>query len=174
MTNTSMIDAKARVVRLEPLSASAFAPFGFVIETGNKPIRVNGDTAFRHDVGHFPLSERPGTSLTVSVFECEQQQLPLPIWTLERHPCSAQTIAPMQTGGFVAVVCGSRPDGGPDFESLRAFQAGSSQGVNYRAGVWHHGIIALQERRIFFVQSWQDGTRKDCETVDLPPTVVTR
>ena len=54
-------------------------------------------------------------------------------------------------------------DGEPDLEGLRAFMCVPGQGVNYRPGVWHHGIIALDMPAEFAMLVWEDGTSGDCE-----------
>jgi ureidoglycolate lyase len=154
---------------LEPLTRRAFAPFGLVIETGAVSIPANGGTARRHDVGDFVRDERPGVRLRLSLFECRPQAFPLRLSEMERHEHSAQTISPMNSGRWVVVVCPGGRDGGPDLDGLRAFQARGDQGVTYHPGVWHHGIIALQEQSMFFVQSWQDGSAADCEVRPVSP-----
>jgi ureidoglycolate lyase len=46
--------------------------------------------------------------------------------------------------------------------------------VNYRAGVWHHPIIALDGPADFVMLAWEDGTPRDCEERPLSaPLLVT-
>lgn len=40
---------------------------------------------------------------------------------------------------------GDGTDGQPDFATLRAFVATSSQGIQYHPNIWHHPLIALAE-----------------------------
>jgi ureidoglycolate lyase len=162
-------DAQQRTIKLRTLTLESFAPFGHVIQIGQEPVPANGGTARRHDVGDVLISSRPQAKLYLSVFECEAQHLPLRIEILERHASSAQTITPMQADQYIVVVCLDDGAGHPDLSTLHAFQGGTHQGVNYNPGIWHHGIIALDRRSLFFVQSWQDGSASDCEEAIIPP-----
>lgn len=123
---------------------------------------TNQGTARNHDLGAVMVSERSDARLVLSVFDAEPRCLPRRLAVLECHPYSAQAIVPMQGADWAVVVCHSGQGGRPALESLRAFRFGASEGVIYAPGIWHHPIIALDQRSLFFVQSWQCGTPSDC------------
>lgn len=155
---------------LRPVSEAAFAPFGWIVQPNATARPANGGTARRSDVHAQPADEiRPGCRLVTSIFEAKAQPCEGPVAMLERHPHSAQLIAPLGGAGHVVIVCLSRPDGGPDLGTLSAFAFLAGQGMIYRRGLWHHPILAIGSDARFLVQSWQDGTPSDCEIVSIEP-----
>ena len=165
-------DTAIRTLTIGPVSRAAFLRYGEVVEVGQAPARVNNGTALRHDVGDVMSNYRAGTDLILSVFEADAGPLPFRVDMLECHPHSAQTIVPMQASRHVVIVCPSRPDGFPDLTGLQAFLFGPDQGVNYNPGSWHHPIVALDRKSLFFVQSWQDNSELDCREIRIDPIVV--
>jgi ureidoglycolate lyase len=67
----------------------------------------------------------------------------------------------MLVSRYLLALAPSLSDGGPDVSRLRAFVGRTGQGVTYRAGAWHHGILALDEPALFAVLIWQDGGVRD-------------
>jgi ureidoglycolate lyase len=55
------------------------------------------------------------------------------------------------------------PGGVPEPGSLRAFIAGPGIGVNFRRGLWHHPILALDQPARFAMLAWEDGGPGDAE-----------
>jgi ureidoglycolate lyase len=174
MSVAEKIEGEARQLKVRPLEASAFAPFGQIVELGEHPQPANGGTAQRHDIGDVMTRLGEASQLRLSIFDCEPQALPLKVDVLERHRLSAQTIAPMQASDYLTIVCLSAPNGAPDLSTAQAFECSPHQGVNYSPGVWHHGIVAIERRSLFFLQSWQDGSPADCEEINIPALLVTR
>jgi ureidoglycolate lyase len=68
---------------------------------------------------------------------------------LERHPLSTQAFVPIQPCQWLIVV--ALPSDEPKFESLKAFYAEGSQGVNYFRNVWHHPLVVLGQVSDFLV-----------------------
>jgi ureidoglycolate lyase len=138
----------------EPLEASAFAPFGDVLEAPTQGRRRHFDSI----LGDTRPNARPRFWISrVPVLE----HLPAACEMMEHHPCSSQTFVPISVSRFLIAVAPGLGDGQPDLQRLRAFVGRSNQGFTYRAGVWHHGIRALDEPAIFAVLIWQDGGRHD-------------
>jgi ureidoglycolate lyase len=52
--------------------------------------------------------------------------------------------------------------GAPDMASVRAFIGGHGQGVNYRRGLWHAPIKALDAAGDFSMLIWERGSPEDC------------
>ena len=134
---------------IRPLTRSAFAPFGEVIEADPASMRlINGGTTERfHALGHAQaLGE--GAEVIINLFRGQPRKLPYTVDMMERHPFGSQSFHPLQDRPWLVVVAedeGGKP-GAP-----RAFLASGRQGVNYRANVWHHPLMALEEISDFLV-----------------------
>ena len=156
-----------------PLSASAFAPFGDVLQFDPAKARaVNGGNARRAD--------RPAR-LTFSagqprlaVFRVGTQNLPLLVPLLEQHPTSSQAFLPVTADRFLIVVAPHRPGGSPDIAQAEAFIGQRSQGINYHSGVWHAPIVALDAGGDFLMLISEQDTPADCriERLAVPLRVV--
>jgi ureidoglycolate lyase len=157
-----------RMLTAEPLTPEAFAPFGDVVSAGLRSgTSANQGTAVRFDRAAALESTRPGARPNLAVFRVAPQALPFVVRLLERHLHSSQAFLPMVCARFLVCVAPSGPDGMPAAESLRAFVCVPGQGINYRAGVWHHPIIALDAAAEFAMLAWEDGSSADCEEVSL-------
>lgn len=150
----------APVLDIRPLTKEAFAPFGEVIEKEGAELRlINGGTTERfHDLAKTEaLGE--GARVIVNIFRGQPFALPVDIRMLERHPLGSQAFVPLDRRPFLVVVAadeGGKP-GVP-----QAFLARGDQGVNYRANVWHHPLIALQAASEFLVVD-RDGPGNNLE-----------
>ena len=134
-------------LRVEPLTADAFAPFGDVIETGERDWFYinNGSTKRYHDLATVTVGE--GRAL-INIFRATPLALPLGIALMEHHPLGSQAFVPLSARPFLVVVAAA---GEYDNAGLRCFLTEPGQGVNYHPGVWHHPIIALEEESDFLV-----------------------
>lgn len=161
-----------REVMSEPLTASGFAPFGDVVSAEARDgISANLGTAVRFDWVAELASTRPGAKANVAVFRSTPKTLPFRVEMLERHVCSSQMFIPMECTEFLVVVAQNAADGFPDLATLRAFRCRAGQGFNYRPGVWHHPIIALNAPAQFMMLAWEDGSKLDCEERKLSEPV---
>jgi ureidoglycolate lyase len=162
-------------IQARPLTREEFAPFGDVIGVelaGGSS--ANQGTAIRYDRIAQLTSTRPGAQPNLAVFRSVAKGLPFEVRLLERHPCSTQMFTPLACRRFLVVVCPNDARGEPDLSLLRAFVCGPGQGINYRAGVWHHPIIALDAPADLLMLAWEDGTPRDCEERPLSePLLVT-
>ena len=156
------------VLPIEPLTAEAFAAFGEVIEAGSAKsvYAINEGTAMRHhDLAHVDTASEGGRTL-ISLFRAQPRSLPFELRRVERHPLGSQAFVPLDPQqAYIVVVC-SDPSQPP-----RAFLARDGQGVNYRAGTWHHPLIALDQVSNFLVID-RGGPGKNCDEVDLLQTWV--
>jgi ureidoglycolate lyase len=84
----------------------------------------------------------------MSVVRAKARILPLRIEVMENHPLGSQAIAPLGNAWMLIVVA---PAGPLDPNLVVAFRASGHQGVNYRRGVWHHPLIALDGDGDFLV-----------------------
>ncbi|MHA1536478.1 MAG: ureidoglycolate lyase [Alphaproteobacteria bacterium] len=144
-----------------PLTASAFAPFGDVIETaGHAPRSINQGTTQRyHDLARIDTGREAGRPL-LNIFAALPPPPPLWIAMIERHPLGSQAFVPLDGAAFLIVVAAPGED--PKADDLLAFLARDGQGVNYAPGVWHHPVIALGRETRFLVID-RGGEGENCD-----------
>jgi ureidoglycolate lyase len=157
------------ILRPAPLTATAFAAFGDVIETEGRESRwINESTCRRFDdLARIDVWEEGGRPL-LSVFEASPRPLPLRIRSLERHPLSSQAFFPLEARPFLVVVAEEGPS--PIAERLRAYVSSGRQGVNYRRNIWHHSLIALDQASRFLVVD-RGGPQENCEVLSIDDAV---
>ena len=152
---------------LELLTPAAFIPFGDVVAA---PSRA-GERAFCTDA---LTPDGAGTRVSLHVNHVLPTTLPFVATRMEHHPATSQTFMPLDASRYLVVVAGRLLDGVPDPSSLRAFWSPGSQGVTYRAGVWHHGMVVLDRPAHFAVLMWRRRDGVDDVFADLPAPVELR
>jgi ureidoglycolate lyase len=175
LTSPFMSTGTPRLLHAQPLSREGFASFGDVIGSElSGGSSANQGTATRYNQVAQLANSRPGAQPNLALFHSVQKSLPFEVRLLERHPCSTQLFVALQCQRFLVVVCPDDARGEPDLDRLQAFLCGPGQGVNYRAGLWHHPIIAIDGPADFLMLAWEDGSRLDCEERPLAaPMLVT-
>ena len=153
-----------QILRMEPLTRAAFAPFGEVIELeGARHFPINGGTTKRfHDLAAIDVNEAGGRPI-VSVFRAQPRTWPVEIAMMERHPLGSQAFVPLDAAGYAVVVA---PAGAFDPAQMRAFWAEGGQGVNYAKGVWHHPLLAFGRVSDFVVID-RGGSQPNCDEIAL-------
>jgi ureidoglycolate lyase len=154
---------RPRRLRVEPLDAEAFAPFGDVIAAGNARTRypINDGTTERfHDLARIDV-DRAGGRPVLSLFRAQPRAFPIRIAMLERHPLGSQAFVPLDPTLRYLVVVATAPDARP-----RAFLACNGQGVNYAPGTWHHPLLALDRESDFLVID-REGAGSNCDEAQL-------
>lgn len=134
---------------IQPLTKSAFAPFGDLIEADPATMRlINGGTTERfHALGHAEaLGE--GAEVIISLFRGQPRRLPYTVDMMERHPFGSQSFHPLADRPWLVVVAADEA-GKPGVPQV--FLASGRQGINYRANIWHHPLMALEEISDFLV-----------------------
>lgn len=153
-----------RQIRLEPLTAEAFAPFGQVLRAPPVGTRTNLVEQLEN--------RRPGARAQLTLVSVPPRALPLEIREMERHEHSSQAILPLEVGRWAVIVAPHAADGGADPEGLRAFLVPPGAGVNYRADTWHHPVAALDRAGRFAAFIWVDGGNADEEFRQLPEPIL--
>ena len=155
------------IVPVRPLTRAAFVPFGDVIEIeGSEHYTINAGHAERYnDLADLDLTEAGGRPL-ISIFRARPWSSPERIREMERHPLSSQAFVPLGRSPFLIVVAAPTDRLRP--EHLRAFLSNTKQGVNYRRGVWHHALLALEPDADFLVID-RGGPETNCDVVSLEP-----
>ncbi|MGL6182935.1 MAG: ureidoglycolate lyase [Aestuariivirga sp.] len=153
----------ALMLRPVPLTKSAFAPFGEVIETGCAvPVAINQGFAERfNDLANIDVASDGGVA-AISIFTARPRPRPIAIKLMERHPLGTQAFYPLQDQTWLVLVC--HDPQAP--ESYHAFIASGRQGVNYARNVWHHPLLVLEDNRFLVVD--RKGPGKNLEEVWLP------
>ena len=118
-----------------------------------------------NDLADLDLTEAGGRPL-VNIFRAKPWPSPVRIRDMERHPLSSQAFVPLTRTPFLVVVASATDGLRP--EQLRAFVTNGAQGVNYRRGVWHHALLALEADCDFLVID-RGGPQPNCDEVSLAP-----
>ena len=134
-------------IRLEPLTAEAFRPFGDVIEVAGAPDKIinQGLCGRYHDRATFDFSDGQAG---LSLFKAEPRSLPLKLEMVERHPEGSQAFIPMSEHPFIVVVAEDHA-GKPG--RPKAFRTQIGQAVNYHRGTWHGVLAPLHAPGLFAV-----------------------
>lgn len=157
-----------KTLLIEPLTRTAFAPFGDVIElAGARQIPINLGTTMRyHDLARVDVTDEGGRPL-VNLFRGQPRTLPFEVTMLERHPLGSQAFIPLTERPYLIVVA---PAGEIVPQKVRAFVTQGWQGVNYAKGIWHHPLIAVGESSDFIVVD-RGGEGHNCDEQTLPESL---
>ncbi|OIQ70384.1 ureidoglycolate lyase [mine drainage metagenome] len=136
------------IVRAEPLTAAAFAPFGDVLDTSGLPDRLinQGLCGRYHD--RALLDFGPEGRAGISLFNAEPRALPYRLEMVERHPEGSQAFLPMTEHPFLVIAA---PDENGTPGTPRAFLTAPGQGINLHRGTWHGVLTPLHAPGLFAV-----------------------
>ena len=150
-------------IRIEPLTAAAFAPFGQVLTPRATPDRmINAGRCERHHA--LATVERGGGEAIISIFRSDPVSLPYDCTLLERHPLGSQAFMPLGADPWLSVVAPDQ-DGRPG--PLRAFLVPAGTGVNLNANVWH-GVLTPLDRAADFLVVDREGAGVNLEEITIP------
>ncbi|MDX1780332.1 MAG: ureidoglycolate lyase [Thalassovita sp.] len=159
------------VIKTEPLSAAAFAPFGDVLEAAGAPDMIinQGHCERFHD--RALLDFGPGGRAGISIFRAEPRALPYTLDLIERHPEGSQAFIPMSQHEWLVTVA-QDDHGAPG--RIRAFIAAPGQGVNLHRGTWHGVLTPLHAPGLFAVVD-RIGPTENLQEYEFPsPYVIQR
>ena len=129
-----------RILTAQPLTATAFAPFGDVLDaTGSPDKLINQGLCGRfHDRAtlDFGADGRAG----ISLFDAQPRALPYILDMVERHPDGSQAFIPMHVQPFLVIVA---PDLGGQPDTPLAFITNGAQGINFHRNIWHGVLTPL-------------------------------
>ncbi|GAA6175626.1 ureidoglycolate lyase [Sulfitobacter pacificus] len=158
----------SREIKVVPLSAAAFAPFGDVLDASGTPDKmINAGLCGRHH-DRAALDFGPDGRAGISIFNAEPRSLPYELTLLERHPEGSQAFLPMTENPFLVIVA---PDENGTPGRPRAFMTAPHQGVNFHRGVWHGVLTPLSAPGLFTVVD-RIGKTANLEEVSLAPSYV--
>lgn len=135
-------------IRIQPITAEGFAPFGDVIEVAGSPDKIinQGLCGRFHDRARMDFGE--GGRAGISLFQAELRILPLTLDMVERHPEGSQAFLPMSMDGFLVIVA---PDENGAPGTPLAFMTKPGQGVNYLPNTWHGVLTPVAGSGLFAV-----------------------
>lgn len=157
--------------RIQALTAALFADYGEVIEAHdrNQILSINDGNTERH---HNLAQLDPGTDgqIIVSIFRGQPRSLPFTMTIMERHPKASQAFIPLSNQPYLIAVCAA--DQPLTAQNIQLFLAQGHQGINYKTGVWHHPLMALNHVCDFLVLDRQGpGDNCDIATLAVPITI---
>ena len=132
-----------RDIRISPLTADAFAPFGDVLNCDGDPDKmINAGLCGRfHDRATVDVTDG---QVGISLFRSELRSLPYSCDMVERHPLGSQAFIPMSMDPFLVVVADA--DLAP-----QAFITKAGEGINFHRGTWHGVLTPLSGPGLFAV-----------------------
>jgi len=160
----------SQTIIAQPLTRSAFAPFGEVIEKdlGETRIINDGKCVRHHDLAKIDLrgaSARP----VISIFAGTAYDIPLELKMVERHPLGSQAFIPLHDRPFLVIVCPS--DHGTPGTPV-AFLTHPGQGVSFPPGQWHGVLTPIVEDGDFLVIDRDgEGDNPEEHYFDKPYTI---
>lgn len=159
-----------QTVKIQPLTAEAFLPFGEVLACENNPFFHINDrhTERYHALAQVETDAKVGLSLFRNI---QVTQIPFEISMLERHPLGSQTFIPMQGQQFLIVVAPALDQQQPDLTQIQGFISNGLQGINYRAGTWHHPLLTREAPSDFVVVD-RIGTEANCDVYTFPEKIL--
>jgi ureidoglycolate lyase len=149
----------------EQLTAENFAPFGDVIEIGDRDSTISADGFLETyaDLAQLDVTAKDGRP-QINLLRATPRKLPLQVHALERYHLSSRTIMPLLFYPFMILVAPASSTLDPS--SLRAFVSDGQQGVNIHRSIWQHPLIALK-RRMNFLTIERAGPGRNREEVAL-------
>ena len=164
------------ILKPQPLTAEAFAPFGEVVEAGTStPIMINDGNTERYDSLVKVQTERPEDTAVINIFRAqprmtkpllnrpgqrEGDKRSMLIKMMERHPRGSQSFHPLSGEPYLVLVADAVEELTP--ENLHLFLAQPNQGINYRMNTWHHPVLGLNKVCDFLVVD-RKGEGNNCE-----------
>jgi len=135
-------------IRVQPLTATGFAPYGDVLDASGAPDKIinQGLCGRFHDRARLDFG--PGGHAGISLFEARPRALPYRLEMVERHPDGSQAFLPLSQNGFLVIVAPDT-DGTPD--TPLAFLTAPGQGINLLRNTWHGVLTPLASPGLFAV-----------------------
>ncbi|TDT77443.1 ureidoglycolate lyase [Litoreibacter halocynthiae] len=135
------------VIRTQPLTADAFAPYGDVLDCAGNPDKIINEGLCGRFHDRAALDFEDGHA-GVSLFQAQPRALPYELTLLERHPQGSQAFIPMSFDPFLVIVAedlGDRPG------DVAAFLSAAGQAINFHKGTWHGVLTPLHAPGLFAV-----------------------
>ena len=162
-----------RYLPAQPISREAFAPFGWLVETGPTEASITSGHAI-NDGSSQRIDGQSELDLTadsgkpcLALFKATARNPAGPWHELERHRLGTQTFIPLDGARYLVMV--ALGDEAPDPQTLAVFAVSGHQAITLRAGVWHHGLLALQDSSFVVIE--RSAQHVDCDLAQLDEPV---
>ncbi|SDW32024.1 ureidoglycolate lyase [Roseicitreum antarcticum] len=136
------------VIRVEPLTATAFAPFGDVLDTTGAPDKIINQGLCGRFNDRAQLDFGADGRAGISMFEAQPRSLPYSLELVERHPEGSQAFMPLSQHPFLVIVA---PDAGGIPDRPHAFLTNGAQAINFHRNTWHGVLTPLHAPGLFAV-----------------------
>ncbi len=129
----------SRAIRIQPLNAVRFRPFGDVLSFDGAPDLIinQGRCGRYHNLAALDFSDG---AAGISLFDAQPRRLPCQLPMMERHPLGSQAFIPLTEHPFIVLVAADH-DGQPG--PPLAFISAPHTGVNYHKNTWHGVLTPL-------------------------------
>ena len=156
-----------QTILTEPLTATAFAPFGDVLDCTGPPDKlINAGLCERyHDRARLDFG--PDGRAGISIFDAQPRALPYLLDLLERHPDGSQAFIPMTQNPFLVIVA---PDDAGKPGPVRAFLTAPGQGITLLRNTWHGVLTPLSGPGLFAVID-RIGTTRNLQEHRVVPSI---
>ena len=162
-------------LRIKPITAAQFAPYGWLISAqdiqGRQSGRpINDGTSLRFDdFGKLSLDQSGGEPC-MALFRASARNIRGPWQTLERHRLGTQSFIPLANARYVLLV--ALGNDAPDPDTLAAFSVTGHQGVTLHAGTWHHGLLAIDDGDFVVIERYAEEVDCDIERLNHAVTLI--
>lgn len=156
------------ILKAQPLTSKAFAPFGDVVEVAsNSAIMINDGNTERYDSLVKVQLATPEDTAVINIFRAQPRMIEgdsdkssMSIEMMERHPLGSQSFHPLSAEPYLVLVADAVEELKP--ENLHLFLAQPDQGINYHQNTWHHPVLGLNKVCDFLVVD-RKGSGNNCE-----------
>ena len=158
------------VVRAQLITREEFAPFGWLIDAPDGlGTAINGGSSQRMDGLTELAFDAEAGKPCLAIFKAKARD-PAGPWTeLERHRLGTQTFVPLNGVRYVVLV--ALGDAKPDASTLQAFTVSGQQAITLRAGIWHHGLMALSDGDFVVLERSADVVDCELARLDVPVSI---
>ena len=153
---------KTMDVAVAPLTAQAFAPYGWLLEPDDAP-----DYA-RTGLQNWRLPFASEDALRLQVMRYSNRDMRLSMF--ERHVSVTEARHPIGDAAAVLVVAGDpSQDAAPEANSVRAFLLDGQSGIMFRKGVWHGlDCFPARTKHVDYLFLSDAGTEDEIEAQAYP------
>jgi len=153
-------------IKVQPLTAEAFAPFGSPLGPTSTPADFGEPGAYDHWYGPRHVAEA-GEQLSLDYYIAYRR--PFLVSSMHRHTRSLEGFVPLR-GSSIFAVCPASEGGGlevrPEPQLVQAFLVGQDRGVLLKPGVWHVAHFPLEEAAGYLIiKSACSGDEQDTQSL---------
>ena len=146
-------------ISIEKLDTKIFSRFGSVLykRKMHQNLRsINQGTTTRyHNISELRFREQKWKFRYFYLFWHYQEDLPIEIKIMEKHPIASQSFLPIQDYDWLIVVSEEKNEL-PDLNTLRCFHVDGDTGITYNQNVWHHPLLVKKKQDFWVIDRIND------------------